>query len=123
MKITGFNPLIMTTDLENTIKLFEALGFERRHTKDGLDGRDDITGVRLKNADGFSVDITESKNIKQDMATIRMNVDDFEEARKMLEDHGFHPASDEVVSDASSKSIGMISPSGFLIGLVEHIKK
>ena len=123
MKITGFNPLIMTTDLENTIKLFEALGFERRHTKDGLDGRDDITGVRLKNADGFSVDITESKNIKQDMATIRMNVDNFEEARKMLEDHGFHPASDEVVSDASSKSIGMISPSGFLIGLVEHIKK
>lgn len=39
MKITGFNPLILTTDMENTIKVFEDLGFERRHTKDDLEGR------------------------------------------------------------------------------------
>lgn len=122
MKITGFSPIILTTDLENTIKLFEALGFERKHTKDGLDGRDDITGVRLKDANGFSVDVTESARIKQDIVSIRMNVDDFEEARKMLEDRGFKPVSEEVVTDASSKSIGLFSPSGFLISLVEHIK-
>ena len=123
MKITGFNPIILTTDMENTIKLFEALGFERSHTKDGLDGRDDITGVRLKDANGFCVDVTESKNIKKDMVSIRMNVDDFEKARKMLEDQGFKSASEEVVTDASSKSSGMFSPSGFLLSLVEHIKK
>jgi hypothetical protein len=40
----------------------------------------------------------------------------------MLEDHGFKAASEETVTDSSSKSIGMISPSGFMIGLVEHIR-
>jgi len=42
MKITSFNPLIVTTDHEKTIKLFEELGFEKRHTKDDLDGREDL---------------------------------------------------------------------------------
>ena len=32
MKITSFNPLIVTKDAASTIALFEALGFERRHT-------------------------------------------------------------------------------------------
>lgn len=31
MKITSFNPLIVTKDAEVTIALFEALGFERPH--------------------------------------------------------------------------------------------
>jgi adenylate cyclase class IV len=123
MKITGFNPLILTTDLENTIKLFEDLGFERRHTKDDLENREDIVGVRMKDANGFHVDITRSDKIKQDMVTIRMNVDDFDEAREMLEERGFKSYTGEVVEDASSKSIGLFSPSGFSIGLVQHIKK
>ena len=29
MKITSFNPLIVTTDPESVIKLFEELGFEK----------------------------------------------------------------------------------------------
>ncbi len=33
MKITTFNPLIVTTQAEETIKLFEEMGFERHHTK------------------------------------------------------------------------------------------
>lgn len=33
MKITSFNPLIVTRDAENVIRLFEELGFERRHRK------------------------------------------------------------------------------------------
>ena len=31
MKITSFNPLIVTKDAEAAIALFEALGFERPH--------------------------------------------------------------------------------------------
>ena len=31
MKITSFNPLIISPNPENTVKLFEELGFERRH--------------------------------------------------------------------------------------------
>ena len=69
MKITSFNPLILTTDPENTIKLFEDLGFERKHTKDDLEGREDIVGVRMKDQNGFHVDIVHSDRTKQDMVT------------------------------------------------------
>ena len=122
MKITSFSPLILTTDPENTIKLFEELGFEKRHTKDSLDGREDIVGVRMKDANGFYVDIVKSGKTKQDMITIRMNVDNFDEAREMLENHGFKPSPTGIVTDSSSKSIGMYSPSGFSFSLVQHIK-
>ena len=123
MKITGFNPLILTTDPENTIKLFEGLGFEREHTKDDLEGREDIVGVRMKDANGFHVDVVHSDKTKQDMVTIRINVDDFDEARKALEEFGLKAYSEQTVEDSSSKSIGMYAPSGFSISLVEHIKK
>ena len=36
MKITSFNPLIVTSKAEETIALYEALGFERRHVKSGI---------------------------------------------------------------------------------------
>ena len=122
MKITGFNPLIITTDQENTIKIFEELGFERHHTKDDLEGRADIVGVRMKDANGFYVDIVHTDRTKQDRITIRMNVDNFDEAREVLEKHGFRPETGVIVNDASSRSIGMYSPSGFSISLVQHIK-
>lgn len=35
MKITSFNPMILTKKPEEVIALFEALGFERRHQKTG----------------------------------------------------------------------------------------
>ena len=35
MKITTFNPLIITRDPEAAIQVFEELGFVRRHTKLG----------------------------------------------------------------------------------------
>ena len=56
------------------------------------------------------------------MVAIRMNVDDFDEAREMLESHGFKPSPAGIVTDSSSKSIGMYSPSGFSFSLVQHIK-
>ena len=42
MKITSFNPLISTKDAASAIQLFEALGFERRHTKDGIGKNGDV---------------------------------------------------------------------------------
>ena len=46
MKITAFNPLILTKDAEATIALYEALGFERRHTKSGIEGN--VTSVTMR---------------------------------------------------------------------------
>ena len=36
MRITAFNPQIVTKDPEPIIKLFEELGFEKRHVKEGI---------------------------------------------------------------------------------------
>ena len=47
MKITSFNPLIITKDAAPVIELFEALGFEQRHTKTGINDKD-ITSVRMR---------------------------------------------------------------------------
>ena len=78
MKITSFNPLIVTENTEAVIALFEALGFERRHMKTGINDKD-ISSVRMRytGEDGkaFHVDVT-SAPVPQDISTIRMNVDD-----------------------------------------------
>lgn len=122
MKITSFNPLIVSADSKNTIKLFEELGFVRRHRKGSLDGREDTTSIRMKDANGFYVDIVEAPGVERDMITIRMNVDDFDAAKELLESHGFTASPQGNATDSSSKSIGMFSPSGFSFSLVEHIK-
>jgi hypothetical protein len=127
MKITSFNPLIVTKDAEAAIALFEALGFERRHKKTGINGDDDITSVRMKytSEDGkvFHVDIAESARVPRDITSIRMNVDDFDEAFKMLEEKGFKNAQGDRITDTgTSKSTMMVSPSGFSVSVTEHIK-
>ena len=126
MTITDFNPCIITKDAESVIALFEALGFERRHTKTGINGKD-ITSVRMRytGEDGkiFHVDITQAP-VPKDITAIRMNVRDFDEAYKMLEEKGFKNAQgDKITNTPSSVATMMISPSGFAINVGEHIRK
>ena len=122
MKITTFNPLIVTKDAENAIKLFEELGFERRHSLDASTGKNDFTNVRMKNADGFYVDIS-NVPVPQDLTLIRMNVDDFDAAYKFLLDKGFtNVQGDKTVDTNTNKSAMMKSPSGFAFDLCQHIK-
>ena len=121
MKITAFNPLIVTKNAEETIRLFEALGFEKKHQKDGINGS--VTSVSMKDANGFHVDVAKSDHVPQDISAIRMNVRDFDEAYEFLTARGFRNAQGSNVTDTgSSKATLMISPSGFAINLVEHIK-
>ena len=126
MTITSFNPMIVTKDAEATIALFEALGFERRHMKTGIND-EDISSVRMRyeNEDGkvFHVDIAQAP-APQDITTIRMNIRDFDEAYKLLEAKGFKNAQGERITETgSSKSTMMIAPSGFPINITEHIRK
>ncbi len=126
MKITSFNPLIITKDAEAVIALFEALGFERRHTKTGINDKDiSSVSMRYTGEDGkvFHVTITSSQ-VPQDMTSIRMNVRDFDEAYEMLGEKGFKNAQGDRITDTgSSKSTMMVSPSGFSISIIEHIRK
>ena len=123
MKITTFNPQIVTTDAESIIKIFEDLGFERRHQQEGI-GELDVTGTRMMDANGFYLDISElDAPLPKDMVAIRMNVDDFDEAYEKLIAHGFKNVyGDKNVDTESAKSAMMISASGFAINLIQHIK-
>ena len=124
MKITTFNPQIITKDAESVVQLFEALGFQRKHTKEDI-GDLNVIGIRMKNADGFYLDISQSDRLPVDcIQAIRMNVDDFEEAYGILAAHGFNNFyGDCVVETPTSKSVVMLSPSGFVISLIQHIRK
>lgn len=123
MKITTFNPQIITNDAQPLVKLFEELGFEKRHSPKGI-GELDVTGIRMKDNNGFAVDISvPNADLPQDIASIRMNVDNFEQAYDLLVSHGFRNYyGDHIVERDSSKSALMIAPSGFSINLVQHIK-
>ena len=124
MKITSFNPLIVSADAASATKLFEDLGFEKTHSKDSVNNDLNYTAVRMKDPNGFHVDITQSQVLPRDMTIIRMNVDDLEEAVALLEKHGFVKGnSGQQVETSSSKSQFMVSPSGFAINVVKHIRK
>ncbi len=122
MKITSFNPLIASKNAEDVIGLFEALGFEQRHNKvSGVS--EDINTVRMKDANGFHVDVSNVKQVERDMTLIRMNVDDLDEAYALLTAHGFKPVDGSSSLTPSSKSVLMASPSGYSIDIVKHIKE
>ena len=123
MKITTFNPQIITNDTEKLVKLFEELGFEKRHQKEAI-GENNVVGIRMKDANGFCLDISDPKiDLPQDIASIRMNVDNFDEACEILKKHGFKNFyGDKTVDTPSSRSAVMIAPTGYTINLVEHIK-
>ena len=125
MKITAFNPLILTKDAEATIALYEALGFERRHTKSGIEGNVTSVTMRYTGDDGkvFNIDVTEAP-VPQDVTTIRMSVRGFDEAYQLLEAKGFKNAQgDKITETGTSKATMMVSPSGIPINISEHIRK
>ena len=123
MQITTFNPMILSPKADEVIKLFEELGFERRHQVDNVDDKD-ISSVRMKDANGFYVDVARVESKPQDMTTMRMNVRDFDEAYGFLTAHGFNIVQGgKVTETGSSKSVMMVSPSGFAIDLDYHYRK
>ena len=123
MQITTFNPMILSKNADEIIKLFEELGFERRHKVDNIEDKD-ISSVRMKDANGFYVDVACVESMERDMTTMRMNVRDFDEAYEFLKAHGFKNArgEDHTVESKSARSCLLISPSGFSIQLTQHIR-
>ena len=115
MKITTFNPSIITKEAEPVIKLFEELGFEQTHNKaENVDVQ--FSAHRMKDANGFHVDVVEVPVIPQTYSTIRINVDDYDEAYEFFMSRGFREAKGFAPSTtASSKYAYLVSPSGYII--------
>ena len=124
MKITTFDPIIVSPKAEDLISVFEALGFEKAHAPVTATSIGDVQSIRMKNGSGFHVDIADVKGIPEDRTYIRMNVDNFDEAYDLLLKHGFKNrlGDNKTLDTKSSKAATMVSPSGFIIALVQHIK-
>ena len=125
MKITAFDPVIVSADPDAVVKFFEALGFEKTHVPTNLIQGAEVTRHRMENADGFHVDVVATtRSISQDETLIRMNVDDFEAAYALLTAHGYkNVRGDETIDLKSAKAVTMASPSGFRIAIVKHVKE
>ena len=126
MKITSFNPSIVTKDIEAVVGVFEALGFEKKHNPTGTSALgNEYVSYRMTDANGFKLDVSKTAaSMERDLTTIRMNVDDFDEAYALLIAHGFKDAQNGAVTENSSaKSSILFSPSGFSINLIQHFKK
>ena len=123
MKITSFNPQIFTKNADPIVALFEELGFDVRHDQEGI-GELNVEGIRMKNPDGFYLDIScPDTDLPRDMVGIRMNVDDFDFAYQLLLKNGFRNFYGErTVDTATSRSAVLISASGFAVNLIRHIK-
>ena len=123
MEITTFNPMILSPKADEVIKLFEELGFERRHHKTDIeDGANDA--VAMKDADGNRISIASSETIPQDITGIVINVDNFQEAYDFFMARGFiNPRGDKVTDTSSSRATMLFAPSGFAVTIAEHIKK
>ena len=122
MRITGFCPLIVTKDPEAVVKLFEDMGFSRRHTKKDIEGGANTT-CAMKDAYGNRINITSSETVPKDMTSITVNVDDFREAYDFLIAHGFtDPRGNKVTETSSSIATMLVSPSGFPVTVSEHVK-
>ena len=122
MKITGFRPLIVTKDSEFVIKVFEEIGFERRHHRTGIEnGENEL--VVMQDADGNRVNIATSETVPQDLMGVSINVDNFQEAYDFFLSRGFiNPRGDKVTDVAAAKGTMVIAPSGFVVTINEHIK-
>ena len=122
MKITTFNPSIITKEAEPIIKLFEDLGFKETHNKaENVDV--DFSAHRMKDENGFHVDVVEVPVIPQTYTTIRINVDNYEEAIEFFMSQGFREARGFAPSTtASSKYAYLVSPTGVIFDICQHIK-
>ncbi len=125
MKITTFNPIIITKEIESTVALFEALGFEKRHAPGGTSATgNEYTDYRMTDASGFHVDVAYTgAELPRDITGIRINVDDFNEAYELLTQKGFKSVNGRPATETeSSKGVLLFSPSGVGIVLAQHIK-
>jgi hypothetical protein len=115
--------LTKAADAEANIQLFEALGFERRHNKNN-EMEVAFDEVRMKDANGFYVDIAEGDG---EYTMIRVNVDNFDEAIEFFMSHGFrkprHERAGKTVDTGSSRYTMVVSPSGYILAVSQHIKE
>ena len=122
MKVTSICPLIVSPKAKELIELFEEMGFEGAHVKSDIENGANIN-TDLKDTNGNRIDIASSEVLPKDLLSIKINVDDFDEAYEFLKSKGFiNTRGDKITVTSSSKDTFMVSPTGLGITLSQHLK-
>lgn len=123
MKITTFNPMIVTNRPDEVLKFFEKWGFTKKHAPTIKTGSgSEFTDYRLQSEEGFYMDVAAvDKSLPAEVTAVRINVDDFDEAYKWLTEAGYS-AYEEIFETEHAKGAMMVGPVGFTIYLVQHLK-
>ena len=125
MKITSFNPMIITNRAEEVLKVFEQWGFNKKHAPTlTMASGTEFTDYRLQSEEGFYMDVASiDMPLPMEVPAIRINVDDFDEAYRMLTEVGYKPTHEGAfMENEHSKSVALVGPIGFTIYLVQHKK-
>lgn len=125
MKITSFNPMIITNRAEEVLKAFEQWGFNKKHAPTlTMASGTEFTDYRLQSEEGFYMDVAAiDMPLPMEVPAIRINVDDFDEAYRMLTEVGYKPTHEGAfMENEHSKSVALVGPIGFTIYLVQHKK-
>ncbi len=124
MKITSFNPFIMTANADELVSLYEDLGFKTAHHSVNMVNNKEINNYTMRDDEGHQVDISDMPGISHDMVSIRVNVRDFKEAYNFFMERGFKNIdTDNILNTGSAHIATLLSPSRFLISIAEHIRK
>ena len=122
MKVTSICPLIVSPKAKELIELFEEMGFEGAHVKSDIEDGANIN-TDMKDINGNRIDIASSEVLPKDLLSIKINVDDFDEAYEFLKSKGFvNTRGDKITITSSSKDTFMVSPTGLGITLSQHLK-
>ena len=99
------------------------MGFEKKHAPVTNTGKRAVRSFRMNHPEGYHVDVADTPVPERDKTIIRMNVDNFDEAYDIFMAHGFtNTRGDGTIDSKSAKAATLVSPSGFTLALVQHIK-
>lgn len=122
MKITSFNPSIVSTDPEKTIETFKSLGFEQKHHNSEASSKGNSATI-LESPEGYRIGIYSTEISPRSFAAIHMNVDNIDEAVAHFEKLGFVNRRPNGEGNRSARATMLFAPEGYAIEISEHIRK
>lgn len=122
MKITAFNPLYGTENIDEAIHFFSQMGFAVKHRMKG----DFLELCVLSNDAGLRIDIANSPLVQKMKLNgffgNRINVDDLQEAIDFLTNEGGRQMSPLITENPSNEIVFFKMANGDIYGVMHHKK-
>lgn len=120
MKIRVLYSTLIVKDLEESVKFYrDVLGFKEGYHVKTPDGSA-ITIMQSEN--GASVELIESKSYDVGLYSIGTDVDDLDEAIRVLEEKGYKTTG-PVIPTSVGRMTFVLDPNGVRICLIEHTEE